>query len=230
MTDVQSVDNPVAELRELRKPIGFAFSIIADSRSNQAFQRISTWLADCLAHNQCEPTREVYMPTRLLDLESRIPDRRAVLVNFTNSPAQPAAPYACLSYCWGTDLDNNVKTLKANLKQHQEDGILISVCLKTIQDAALVCRRLGIRYLWADALCIIQDDEQDWKNESIRMCEIYFGSHITIAAHRAESCKQGFLGKQEFAQPNLHLEFSTNFGELVKGSNPRTMIIRRYPP
>ncbi|PQE20746.1 heterokaryon incompatibility protein [Rutstroemia sp. NJR-2017a BBW] len=127
-----------------------------------------------------------------------------MLVNFTNSPAQPAAPYACLSYCWGTDLDNNVKTLKANLKQHL-DGILISVLPKTIQDAVLVCQRLGIRYLWVDALCIIQDDEEDWENESIQMCDIYSGSHITIAAHRVESCKQGFLWKQEFGQPNLHL-------------------------
>ncbi|PQE28031.1 heterokaryon incompatibility protein [Rutstroemia sp. NJR-2017a WRK4] len=215
MTDSQSVENPVAELMELRTPIGFAFSIIADSGSDQAFQRISTWLADCLAHHECNPMPEVYMPNRLLDLESRIADGRAVLVNFTNPVAQPAAPYACLGYCWGTDLDNNVKTLKANFKHHQD---------------VLVCQRLGIRYLWVDALCIIQDDEEDWKNESMRMCDIYSRSHITIAAHRAESCKQGFLGKQEFAQQTFHLEFSTNFGELVKGANPKTMIIRRHLP
>ncbi|KAK1502880.1 hypothetical protein CTAM01_04869 [Colletotrichum tamarilloi] len=34
---------------------------------------------------------------------------------------------------------------------------------KTFQDAVLVTRRLGIKYIWIDSLCIIQDSKLDWE-------------------------------------------------------------------
>lgn len=158
--------------------------------------------------NRCQRST---CPNRLVYLESRRADGMAVLVNFTETATQRtiAAPYACLSYCLGADLDGVVTTKKANLQEHQA-GIMISTLPKTVQDAATICLRLGIRYLWVDALCIIQDDAEDWKAESARMGDIFSRSHITLAAHRASSCKQDFLGEHRLARPDFHLEFSTN--------------------
>jgi hypothetical protein len=56
---------------------------------------------------------------------------------------------------------------------------------QVFRDAILVARRLHIRYLWIDSLCIIQDDEKDWQTESAKMASIYKDALLTIAAHAA---------------------------------------------
>jgi hypothetical protein len=52
---------------------------------------------------------------------------------------------------------------------------------------------LGARYIWIDSLCIVQDDEQDWEEESAKMAGIFSGCDLAIAASRASSCDEGFL-------------------------------------
>lgn len=64
---------------------------------------------------------------------------------------------------------------------------------KSFQDAVTVTRKLHIRYLWIDSLCIIQDDNEDWERESSRMASIYQNAHVTIAATAAENSQEGFL-------------------------------------
>jgi hypothetical protein len=36
---------------------------------------------------------------------------------------------------------------------------------QTLQDAATVCEKLYIRFMWVDALCIVQDDSDDKAQE-----------------------------------------------------------------
>jgi hypothetical protein len=54
-------------------------------------------------------------------------------------------------------------------------------------------RRLGYRYLWIDSLCIIQDDDQDWRMQASRMADIYQGCLLTIAAAAAANSAQGLF-------------------------------------
>jgi hypothetical protein len=70
-------------------------------------------------------------------------------------------------------------------------GIALSVLPKTIQDAVTVTRRLGLQYLWVDALCIKQDSEEDWASESSKMGDIYGSATITIAAAGGSTCNTG---------------------------------------
>lgn len=51
-----------------------------------------------------------------------------------------------------------------------------------MQDAVTVTRALGIRYLWIDSLCIIQDSRDDWSREASKMSGIYRNAVVTIAA------------------------------------------------
>jgi hypothetical protein len=53
---------------------------------------------------------------------------------------------------------------------------------KTFTDAIHMTQALGIRYLWIDSLCIIQDSKEDWESQSILMCDVYMNSHINLAA------------------------------------------------
>lgn len=66
---------------------------------------------------------------------------------------------------------------------------------ETLNDAIIVTRYLGIRHLWIDALCIIQDDPVDWSQEAGKMGEIYMNASCTIAAHSASHADDGFLAK-----------------------------------
>jgi Heterokaryon incompatibility protein (HET) len=61
------------------------------------------------------------------------------------------------------------------------------------QDAVRVCRRLGIRYLWIDSLCIIQDSKDDWELESSKICDYYENSYITISAASSPNGTVPFL-------------------------------------
>jgi hypothetical protein len=136
-------------------------------------------------------------------------------VQLVEDVSEPA-PYAALSYCWGSDLTGVVKTLKANKDRHCSEGIPLQSLPKTVRDAVQVCRGLRLRYLWVDALCIIQDDAEDWRREAMSMALVYSNSQITIAAHAAASCKDGFLGEQEYGRPTWQQEFWTDFGPLPR--------------
>jgi hypothetical protein len=72
-------------------------------------------------------------------------------------------------------------------------GFALSALPTTFQDAVSLTRRLKIRYLWIDSVCIIQDDRQDWRIESSRMCDMYSNAYLTIAATLASDDSQGFL-------------------------------------
>jgi hypothetical protein len=57
---------------------------------------------------------------------------------------------------------------------------------QTFRDAIVATRKLGLSYIWIDSLCIVQDSEDDWLNESAQMGKIYENSSITLTATLAE--------------------------------------------
>jgi hypothetical protein len=59
-----------------------------------------------------------------------------------------------------------------------------------------IARRLGVTYLWIDALCIIQEDEDDWQRESRQMASIYGSSYLTISATRARDVEGGYFASR----------------------------------
>jgi Heterokaryon incompatibility protein (HET) len=74
-----------------------------------------------------------------------------------------------------------------------EKSVPVKLLPQTIKDAFLIARKLDARYIWIDALCIIQDDKEDWDIEARRMGAIYANSYFTIAATAAEHSGEGFL-------------------------------------
>jgi hypothetical protein len=70
---------------------------------------------------------------------------------------------------------------------------------KTIQDAILVTRILGVRYLWVDAVCIVQptsDNSSGWTRESVKMGEYYRNALITIVTIVFVDAMAGFLNER----------------------------------
>lgn len=82
-----------------------------------------------------------------------------------------------------------------SFKQH----IAFEELPRTFRDAIEVTRRLGLDYIWIDALCIIQSEpgssNSDWTKEAGRMRSVYGGSFLNIAVTSAKNVHEGFLGK-----------------------------------
>jgi hypothetical protein len=99
------------------------------------------------------------------------------------------------------------KTTRTNEASYFET-ISIEDLPTTFRDALIISRSLNIPYLWVDALCIVQDDIDDWRAEVTNMSDIYFGSALTIAASDAKDSTGGF-----FARPS-----ATNSEETIAQS------------
>jgi Heterokaryon incompatibility protein (HET) len=53
---------------------------------------------------------------------------------------------------------------------------------RTFVDFIGIARRMQVRYVWIDSLCIIQDSREDWEKEAAQMASVYSNSYCTIAA------------------------------------------------
>lgn len=130
---------------------------------------IQAWLQACdESHTECRKFRDNWyepfatcpepgdkklpkLPTRVLDVESTDPDVVKV-VEITDQEG----PYIALSHCWGGDIA--IKTTRDNFLTRQRD-IRFHDLPRNFQDAVAVTRAVRLRYLWIDALCILQGDQ-----------------------------------------------------------------------
>lgn len=110
--------------------------------------------------------------------------------------AAPArCQYAALSYRWG-DAEQH-KLQKETYENMHKSGALTCASAKlpnTIRDAMLVCDGISIRYLWVDALCIVQDEAEDRDAQVASMDFIYGGAYLTIVAAFGDSADAGLPG------------------------------------
>lgn len=99
--------------------------------------------------------------------------------------------YAALSYCWGDSpgLELN-KTTMENVTS-RFDPFPLDKLPHTLQEAVRMTRSLRIAYLWIDALCIVQDCEEEWKSEAQRMMKYYAAAYVTIVPLMSDSADTG---------------------------------------
>ncbi|KAN0096752.1 HET domain containing protein [Hyaloscypha variabilis] len=91
---------------------------------------------------------------------------------------------------------------------------------RVLQDAMDVTRYLGERYLWCDALCIVQDDA-DFKHSQIAlMGDIYGQALLTICALSSPDASVGLLGFSEPAPGGLPLDIVRSTKNFVYVSSP----------
>ncbi|RMZ92289.1 hypothetical protein DV736_g462, partial [Chaetothyriales sp. CBS 134916] len=90
-----------------------------------------------------------------------------------------------MSHCWGPRTATTT-TLLRSTEEAFKNGIPISSLPRKIHDAITIAKWMDAGYLWVDALCIIQDDLDDWHCQSSAMGDIYAGSYCNIAATSAD--------------------------------------------
>jgi hypothetical protein len=67
---------------------------------------------------------------------------------------------------------------------------------QTFKDAIQTTQRLGIHYLWIDALCLLQQDADEWLRESPLMHEVYGNATLSLAAVSSMNNEQGLYRKR----------------------------------
>jgi hypothetical protein len=180
--------------------------------SEASLEMARFWLQECLMrHPECARDGTGWLPTRVIDVGDADGERVPRLLETVDLPSAMLGPenplaFVALSHCWGT---KQIITTTMSTLADRKHGIDFQDLSKTFQDAILTTHRLGLRYLWIDSLCIIQDSADDWMVESVQMCTIYERALFTIMAAHASGGDEGcFVKRDGLAQLPLTLRFS----------------------
>jgi hypothetical protein len=143
------------------------------------------WLSECLrSHEKCQANSKSVLqanrPFRLVNVSLADVDGDPYL-----EEGATEGDYLTLSYCWG-DPSTVTTTTKESLEEFKH-RIPFASLSRIFKDAIEFTRLLGIKYIWIDALCIVQDSPEDKTREIPRMADIYAASLLTLSACRATS-------------------------------------------
>jgi hypothetical protein len=151
---------------------------------------VRRWLETCInSHPICAQRRTTdWYPTRLLDLGDAELHGSIKLIH-TQEEAL-SEPYVTLSHCWGgVSLIKLTTTTLPGFKL----GIQLCDLPQTFRDAVKVALFLGVRYLWIDALTILQDSIEDWVKEASLMGHVYKNSLLNIGATASRDSQGGLF-------------------------------------
>lgn len=170
-----------------------------------------SWLRECVnEHPICNsglPNRKRFYPTRLIDLSPFGRDSGAAndnIVRLVSSKEKKEGHqafhghYVTLSHCWGKNPDLSHRLVKDKLVELQ-DAILVDKLPLTFQHAIQLARCLDpeIRWIWIDAMCIIQDDPEDWLTEAAAMQDVYAEAFCNISATASQDSSQGMYRSRD---------------------------------
>ncbi|KAI0198345.1 heterokaryon incompatibility protein-domain-containing protein [Astrocystis sublimbata] len=185
------------------------------THASVGLEMMSSWLRNCLDnHGKCSVKMGTDRPKRLLDLAAYERDVRLVSEHETCGQ-----PYATLSYRWGNPSSSSITLTHKTLCEFMQ-MIDVDTLPKTIQEAIQLSRDISLRYLWVDALCIIQGDARDFSDEISRMGAIYANSLVTIAAASSVDSAGGLhVDRQPLSQEDCLMWHDDNSLVYVRGSH-----------
>lgn len=175
--------------------------------------KFKSWLHQChVEHEDCQHDRTTKrLPTRLVAVGGEPLHESPRIIVCSEHPTLTdceQTPYIALSHCWGKGI-TPMKTERHSLSDRMA-SIPLETMPRTYHDAVLLTRSLGISYLWIDSLCIVQDDNDDWKREAACMAEVYQNAYLTVCA-LVTSCTDGlFRGSRE---PGVRIPFNSHITE-----------------
>lgn len=129
--------------------------------------------------------------------------------------------YAALSYVWGrADSDGAFfETVAANVDERsvphffarEENRARIP---RTIRDAMAVTRKLGLRYMWVDSLCIVQGGSGErWLEALRKMDNVYGAAHVVICAAASRDAFAGIVNVESGRGPWGNVRTIEQIGE-----------------
>jgi hypothetical protein len=156
---------------------------ISDTGSDLSFEVIRRWLK--LSEAPIDPD---WIPSRLVDV-SGISTGTIRIIHRRHVPLLDRR-YLALSHCWGSA---EIGTYNKSTKKTFESTIPLNEMPKTFRDLFWLAGQLGIRYVWIDALCILQNDSDDWHSEASTMFQVYLWATLTVVAAASWSSSEGLF-------------------------------------
>jgi hypothetical protein len=156
------------------------------------FDMVKRWITTGKTDHgkKCSRHDKAHVPARRL-----IDVHRSCLVD-----GSMAKEYMTLSYVWGMAAQFMLTTdvLTDSLKPGFFESLGTNIP-QSIQDAIQVCRNIGVRHIWVDALCILQDDDIDKKDQIALMDEIYGRALAVLIVAAGDGAAYGIpgLGKRK---------------------------------
>ncbi|KAF6824864.1 hypothetical protein CPLU01_10630 [Colletotrichum plurivorum] len=165
-------------------------------------------ISRCSSSHSCNRSSSSgYLPTRVLDISNY---SRGMIKLVEPGSGLPDRRYVAVSYCWGKS--NTFTTTQSTIGDRKR-GFSVADMPLTLRDAVAITHDLGLRYVWIDALCIVQDSEEDWLRESARMTSVYANAWITIVAAGARDSDEGFIALSKPLPEPLQLPVKAHTNE-----------------
>ncbi|QIW98868.1 hypothetical protein AMS68_004386 [Peltaster fructicola] len=149
---------------------------------------IKSWLDICRREHKgaCSVT------TQQAEFERLVDETYFGVIDVTDLQLKPLprtrshkpAKFVALSYVWGQSDKPYITTRHNILWRRQHGGLETDLhnFPAAIRDAIKLVQKLHMRYLWVDALCIVQDSAASFRLNASEMHTIYGNAHFTICA------------------------------------------------
>lgn len=184
--------------------------------SSVDYDLVKQWLKNCMHHSHTHKAKE-QMARECLDRSLFGARNGFRLIDVQDEclvlKKEPCA-FAALSYVWGRlptvlysiEGSNEVPillTTKATLEHLSTPKGLSTSSIaemkdaripQTVWDAMEVTRNIGMRYLWIDTLCIVQDDKEDKDYLIQSMDDVYDIATVTFVAASGQNADAGLRG------------------------------------
>lgn len=146
-------------------------------------------------------TSSTALPARLIDVGLD----NTQLPRLVDTAGQTGC-YVALSHCWssrGSRGSSDTQLTMSNLSRLQR-SIEPSDMRRCVFDAIELTRSLGVRYIWVESLCVVQDNHEDWLDMMSKMSDIYRSAILTITTvgtndETVESCVDSSVLEQPFS-------------------------------
>jgi hypothetical protein len=151
------------------------------------------WYRECTDHHDLCRMKDVgnaenghvhqdFQPTRILDLADN-------KIRLDIEPEKRAGQrYASLTHRWSLKPET-MPRLNPEILIEWRENINPAILTPTFRDAISAARKLQIRYIWIDSLCILQTGHgwaEDWQREAAVMGEVYRHAILNVQAGRDE--------------------------------------------
>ncbi|PMD16035.1 HET-domain-containing protein, partial [Hyaloscypha hepaticicola] len=183
-------------------------------------------LRECEKRHSKKCDANTHFPTSQLPTDILLID---VAENQLVKTSTSCQKYLALSYVWGSV--PMFKTMQENLASLQVSGALLhlrSQRPRIVRDAMDLTRYLGHRYLWCDALCIVQNDAQSKHSEIAKMSVIYGEAFLTICALSSSNAGVGLLGFSETLPRDMPQDISGSTKTSAYVSIPPSLVEISY--
>lgn len=173
------------------------FGVLPEAGSRAHIGTLRQWLNHCdsdTQHTSCMSMENLPLPTRVIDVGS---ESDPTVKLYETQPGDNLK-YLALSHPWGKEphfctFINNVEEFKRNIHFDRLPS--------TFRDAITITRRLEIRYLWIDSICIIQGVGGDFSEQAKHMEDVFSQAYCVLAASSASGQGDGILKPRKKETP-----------------------------